>query len=95
MARRNITILIATALAAVISSVLMSAASRTVLIPCTGDIDAVVNADPAATTTRFQLQACNYTASNTIVPRDGDEIAGVSATLLPRGPAYDPESLTV
>lgn len=68
-------------------------ASRTVIVGCGEDLDAVVNADPAATATRFQLSGCTYHVDNTVQPEDGDEIAGPVGTFIMRGPAYDPEPL--
>ena len=68
-------------------------ASRTVIVGCGEDLDAVVNADPAGTATRFQLEGCTYHVDNTVRPEDGDEIAGPVGTFIMRGPAYDPEPL--
>jgi hypothetical protein len=72
----------------------VQAASRTVNVGCTQDLDAIVNADSKTIATRFELGACTYTASATIQPEDGDEIAGPAGTLFARGPAFDPENLT-
>jgi hypothetical protein len=72
---------------------LANAATRTVNIPCGQDIDAQINADSKSIATRFVLGAgCTLTASATIVPSEGDEVACAAApTFVPRGPAFDPE----
>jgi hypothetical protein len=70
---------------------LADAQARVVDIPCGRDIDATINADPQATPTRFELGACNYTASETVKPEQGDEIAGPVGTLIRRGSAFDPQ----
>jgi hypothetical protein len=50
-------------------------ASRSVNIPCGADIDNVINNDPSGTATIFVLGAdCTFTASATVVPKNGDEI---------------------
>src|SRR5215216_4522487 len=69
-----------------------NAATRTVSIPCGQDIDAVINADPRSTASRFVLGAdCTFVASATIVPSNGDEVAcAVAPTFVQRGPAFDP-----
>ena len=61
-------------------------------ISCGDDIDAEINADPRGTASRFVLEAdCTFTASATIVPSDGDEVAcEVAPTFVQRGPAFDP-----
>jgi hypothetical protein len=71
---------------------LADAATQTVSIPCGKDIDATINADPRSTATRFVLGAdCTFTASATIVPSDGDEVAcAVAPTFVQRGRAFDP-----
>jgi hypothetical protein len=71
---------------------LADAQTRIVNIPCGQDIDATINADPRGTASRFVLGAdCTFTASATIVPSDGDEVAcAVAPTFVQRGPAYDP-----
>jgi parallel beta-helix repeat protein len=71
---------------------LANAATRTVNIPCGQDIDAMINTDPRSTATRFVLGAdCTFTASATIVPSNGDEVAcAVAPTFVQRGPAFDP-----
>ena len=71
---------------------LADAETRIVNIPCGQDIDATINADPRGTASRFVLGAdCTFTASATIVPSDGDEVAcAVAPTFVQRGPAYDP-----
>jgi hypothetical protein len=71
---------------------LADAQPRIVNIPCGRDIDATINADPRATATRFVLGAdCIFTASATIVPSNGDEVAcAVAPTFVQRGPAFDP-----
>ncbi len=71
---------------------LANAETRIVNIPCGQDIDATINADPRGTASRFVLGAdCTFTASATIVPSDGDEVAcAVAPTFVQRGPAYDP-----
>ena len=68
------------------------AQARIVPIPCGQDIDATINADPRATASRFVLGAdCAFTASATIVPSNGDEVAcAVAPTFEQRGPAFDP-----
>jgi hypothetical protein len=65
--------------------------ARVVNIPCGQDIDATINADPKATATRFVLGACNYTASETIMTEQGDEIAGPVGSFSQRGSAFDPQ----
>jgi hypothetical protein len=71
---------------------LADAATRTVNIPCGKDIDATINTDPRSTATRFVLGAdCTFTASATIVPSDGDEVAcAVAPTFVQRARAFDP-----
>jgi Big-like domain-containing protein len=80
---------------------LADAQARIVNIPCGKDIDATINADPRSTASRFVLGAdCPFTASATIVPSNGDEVAcAVAPTFDPlsapayhveHGPAYDP-----
>ena len=71
---------------------LADAATRTVNIPCGRDIDATINADSRTAATRFVLGAdCTFTASATIVPSNGDEVAcAVAPTFVQRGPAFDP-----
>ncbi len=71
---------------------LANAETRIVNIPCGQDIDATINADPRGTASRFVLGAdCTFTASATIVPSDGDEVAcAVAPTFVQRGPAFDP-----
>jgi hypothetical protein len=68
------------------------AQARVVNIPCGQDIDATINADPRGTASRFVLGAdCSFTASATIVPSNGDEVAcAVAPTFVQRGPAFDP-----
>lgn len=75
-----------------VSYSLADAATRTVNIPCGQDIDATINADSRTTATRFALGAdCTFTASATIVPSNGDEVAcAVAPTFVQRGPAFDP-----
>jgi hypothetical protein len=70
----------------------VDAQARIVNIPCGQDIDAAINADPRATASRFVLGAdCPFTASATIVPSNGDEVAcAVAPTFVQRGPAFDP-----
>ena len=70
---------------------LADAQARVVDIPCGRDIDATINADPQATPTRFELGACNYTASETVKTEQGDEIAGPVGSLIRRGSAFDPQ----
>ena len=65
--------------------------ARVVNIPCGQDIDSTINADPKATATRFVLGACSYTASETVKPEWGDEIAGPVGRLSQRGSAFDPQ----
>ena len=60
-------------------------------IPCGQDIDARINADPKGTATRFVLDACNYTVSETVKTEQGDEIAGPVGSLIQHGPAVDPQ----
>jgi hypothetical protein len=70
-----------------------NAATPIVNIPCGQDIDARINADPRGTASRFVLGAdCTFTASATIVPSNGDEVAcAVAPTFVQRGPAaFDP-----
>jgi Right handed beta helix region len=73
------------------------AASGTVPIPCgTGpqsDIDNVINGDPSGTTTRFVLGAdCTFTASATLVPRNGDEVVcAIQPGFIQRANAWDPQ----
>jgi hypothetical protein len=71
---------------------LANAETRIVNIPCGQDIDATINADPRGTASRFVLGAdCTFTASATIEPSDGDEVAcTVAPTFVQRGPAFDP-----
>ena len=71
---------------------LADAQARIVDIPCGRDIDATINADPRDTPSRFVLGAdCTFTASATIVPSNGDEVAcAVAPTFVQRGPAFDP-----
>jgi Bacterial Ig-like domain len=71
---------------------LADAQPRIVNIPCGQDIDATINADPRATASRFVLGVdCPFTASATIVPSNGDEVAcAVAPTFVQRGPAFDP-----
>jgi hypothetical protein len=73
---------------------LADAQARVVDIPCGRDIDATINADPKATPTRFELGACNYTASETVKTRQGDEIAGPVGDLIRRGSAFDPQPVS-
>jgi parallel beta-helix repeat protein len=71
---------------------LADAETPIVNIPCGQDIDAKINADPRGTPTRFVLGVdCTFTASATIVPSNGDEVAcAVAPTFVQRGPAFDP-----
>jgi hypothetical protein len=71
---------------------LADAATQTISMPCGKDIDATINADDRRTATRFVLGAdCTFTASATIVPSDGDEVAcAVAPTFVQRGRAFDP-----
>ena len=71
---------------------LADAATQTISMPCGKDIDATINADDRRTATRFVLGAdCSFTASATIVPSDGDEVAcAVAPTFVQRGRAFDP-----
>ncbi len=68
------------------------AQAGTVNIPCGQDIDATINADPRGTASTFVLGAdCTFSASATIVPSNGDEVAcAVAPTFVQRGPAFDP-----
>jgi hypothetical protein len=70
------------------------AASRQVNIGCGQDIDSIINGDPAGTTTRFVLGAdCTFTASATVVPRNGDEVyCAITPIFVSRAPAWDPET---
>jgi hypothetical protein len=70
------------------------AASRQVNIGCGQDIDNIINGDPAGTTTRFVLGAdCTFTASATLVPRNGDEVVcAIQPGFIQRGvTAWDPQ----
>src|ERR671915_345080 len=71
---------------------LADAQAPIVNIPCGQDIDATINADPRTTASRFVLGAdCTFTASATIVPSNGDEVAWrVDPAFGPRPPAFDP-----
>jgi hypothetical protein len=71
---------------------LADAQARIVNIPCGRDIDARINADDRGIPSRFVLGAdCTFTASASIVPSDGDEVAcAVAPTFVQRSPAYDP-----
>jgi hypothetical protein len=82
--------LIGLTLIAVFSAVFWMGADRVVAVPCGQDLDATVNADDPTIGTRFQLSGCNYTVDNTLMPEDGDEIAGPVGTFFQRGPGYDP-----
>ncbi len=64
---------------------------RIVDIPCGQDVDATINADPKGTATRFVLDACNYTVSETVKTEQGDEIAGPVGSLIQHGSAFDPQ----
>jgi Right handed beta helix region len=71
------------------------AAPQIVNIPCGQDIDATINKQELrGTAERFELGAdCTFTASATIVPSDGDEVAcAVAPTFVRRGPAFDPKT---
>jgi hypothetical protein len=70
---------------------LADAQARMVNIPCGHDIDATINADPKSTATRFVLGACEYTATETVKPEQGDEIAGPAGNIIQRGSAFDPQ----
>jgi len=70
---------------------LAEAQARVVDIPCGRDIDATINADPKGTATRFVLDACNYTVSETVKTEQGDEIAGPEGNLIQRGSAFEPQ----
>ncbi|HET9867872.1 MAG TPA: hypothetical protein VFQ06_11310 [Nitrospira sp.] len=70
-------------------------ASRNVTISCAQDIDAVINADPSGTTTRFVLDdSCTHVASEVVDPKDGDEIVCETAptvdVLFGSNPATEP-----
>ena len=67
------------------------AQARIVDIPCGQDVDATINADPKGTATRFVLDACNYTVSETVKTEQGDEIAGPVGSLIQHGSAFDPQ----
>jgi parallel beta-helix repeat protein len=74
---------------------LADAATPIVNIACGKDIDATINNTnlyPRSTPQRFVLGAdCTFTASATIVPSNGDEVAcAVAPTFVQRGPAFDP-----
>src|SRR3712207_5231434 len=64
---RKCVVLLALSLALGLLSVLLMGAARVVEVPCGQDLDATVNADPAATATLFQLEACNYNVDHTVV----------------------------
>lgn len=86
------------AMAAVLSVLLtfsIMGASRMVSIPCGADIDEKINGDSGNIATRFELGACEYVASEKIVPKHGDEVAGPVGTFVQRGPAFDPAPLAV
>ena len=69
------------------------AADQTVNIACGTDVAATINADSGSTATRFVLGSCDFTASQMIIPRDGDEIVcATPPTFTQRGPAYDPNT---
>src|SRR5829696_8431317 len=73
---------------------LANAATPIVNIPCGQDIDATINADDRGTAHRFVLGAnCSnpFTASETIVPSNGDVVAcAVAPTFVQLTPASDP-----
>jgi len=74
---------------------LANAETPIVNIACGKDIDATINNTnlyPRSTPQRFVLGAdCTFTASATIVPSNGDEVAcAVAPTFVQRGPAFDP-----
>jgi len=72
--------------------VFLIGADRVVPVTCGQDLDATVNADDPTIGTRFELEgACTYPVDTTIVPKDGDEIAGPAGSFIERGPAFDPE----
>src|SRR5215208_8125813 len=71
------------------------AVEQLVSIPCGQDIDATINNTndyPRSTPQRFVLGAdCTFTASATIVPSNGDEVAcAVAPTFVQLTPASDP-----
>lgn len=55
------------------------------------DLDAIVNADPAAKPSTFCVQAGTYNVDNTVKVQDGDKILGEPGTLEERGRALDPD----
>jgi hypothetical protein len=69
------------------------AADQTVNIACGTEIDATINADSGSTVPRFVLGSCDFTASQMIIPRDGDEmVCATPPTFTQRGPAYGPNT---
>jgi hypothetical protein len=89
---KHLVVLIGYAMVGLLAAVFLMGADRVVPVTCGQDPDATVNADDATIGTRFQLEgACTYTVDTTIVPKDGDEIAGPQSTFIARGPAFDPE----
>jgi hypothetical protein len=95
---RKLCSVLATALVALLVLSMTMGASRTVQVPCGSDIDAKINADSSTISTRFVLGSCisnPYIASATVVPQNGDEVAGPVGTFTARGLAQDPSTTTI
>jgi Right handed beta helix region len=63
------------------------AVDQTVNVGCSEALDGVINSDPAASATHFQLESCEYIVSDTAVLRSGDSISGPVGTQVEVGPA--------
>src|SRR5215207_5913422 len=63
------------------------ALNQTVNVGCSEDLDGVINSDPAASATHFQLESCEYIVSDTAVLRSGDSISGPVGPQVEVGPA--------
>jgi len=89
---KNLLELIGLTMIVVSSTVFWMGADRVVDVPCSQDLDAIVNADDPTTGTLFQLEGpCTYTVDTTVELNEGDEITGPQGTFIERGTALDPE----